>query len=164
MRILIDGYNLIRRVPDLALLDREDLEAGRERLVAELSEYRSAKGHRITVVFDGAGSGRLGASRENIRGISVVYSPAGRSADDILRSMCLGGEADLLVTADREVAQAANSRRITVVEPEGFWGRLEAERMRKLKGLEEEEERPPHRPGRKPSKRRRQDIKRLTRL
>ena len=53
MRILIDGYNLIRRIPELREADRSDLALGRESLLEQLSIYRAEKRHRITVLFDG---------------------------------------------------------------------------------------------------------------
>ena len=36
MWIIVDGYNVIRHWPELARLDRADLESGREALLAEL--------------------------------------------------------------------------------------------------------------------------------
>ena len=53
MWLIVDGYNVIRQWPELAMLDRTELQAGRKALLAELRGYRRAKGHRITVVFDG---------------------------------------------------------------------------------------------------------------
>ncbi|UCF89508.1 MAG: NYN domain-containing protein [bacterium] len=140
MRIVIDGYNLIRRVPELRALDREDLEAGRETLVRELSAYRAGKGHRITVVFDGAESLHLGGGSERVAGISVRYSPRGRSADSIIREMCREGKAEVVVTGDREIVDTAKRWGTTAVSPELFWDRVQEEMYRKLKGEEEEEE------------------------
>jgi hypothetical protein len=55
MRWLIDGYNLIRRDPDLRDREIESLEAGRRALLHLLARaYRDPR-DEFTVVFDGAG-------------------------------------------------------------------------------------------------------------
>lgn len=139
MRIVIDGYNLIRRVPELRVLDRDDLEAGRDGLVQELSTYRAGKGHRIIVVFDGAEALHLGGSRERVAGIAVRYSPRGRSADSVIKEMCRESQADVVVTADREIMDAARRAGVTPVSPDLFWDKVQEEVYRRMKGEEEEE-------------------------
>ena len=58
MPLLIDGHNLIGRLPDLRLDDPQD-EA---KLVARLRVYHARTGKRVTVVFDRGLPG--GRSRE----------------------------------------------------------------------------------------------------
>lgn len=167
MRIVIDGYNLIRRVPELRALDREDLEAGRETLVRELSAYRAGKGHRITVVFDGAESLHLGGGSERVAGISVRYSPRGRSADSMIREMCREGKAEVAVTGDREIVDSVKRWGTTAVSPELFWDRVQEEMYRRFKGEEEEQEegkRGKGEKGRKLSKELRRDRGRIEKL
>ena len=174
MRIIIDGYNLIRRVPELREIDRADLEEARESLLRELSAYRSGKGHRITVVFDGAGSVHLGGSREKVAGITVVYSAQGRSADQAMGEMFRNGQADVAVSADREVAETARRAGVTPVTPEHCWDRVQEEAYRRYKG-EEPEDAPFDSPqgrgrrkksagGRKLSKEQRRDRGRIEKL
>jgi predicted RNA-binding protein with PIN domain len=140
LRILIDGYNLIRRVPELAEADRQDLQEGRDLLISQLAAYRSGKGHRITVVFDGAGSVHLGGSSEKVKGVSVIYAPQGRTADDVIRKMCAEGGADLLVTADRQLLDTALRFEITPMDPHEFWDKVIWEQYSAMKGLTEEDE------------------------
>jgi len=142
MRIVIDGYNLIRLIPELRVLDREDLETGRDGLVRELSSYRAARGHRITVVFDGAGSIHLGGGTVRLAGITVRYSPRGRSADSVIRQMCREGLADVVVSGDREITDVAKKAGVTAVSPERFWDRVMEAAYRRLKGEDEPEEDP----------------------
>ena len=78
MQIIIDGYNLIRRSAFLAELDRQDLEAGREELLQELSPYQTFRRHRITVVFDGREGGYPIERREKRGGLLVIFSGKGR--------------------------------------------------------------------------------------
>ena len=79
MPFLIDGHNLIGRLPDLHLDDPDD-EA---KLVARLRTFCARTGKRVTVVFDYGLPG--GYSRElSGGGVEVVFAPAGRTADGIL--------------------------------------------------------------------------------
>jgi predicted RNA-binding protein with PIN domain len=137
MRILIDGYNLIRRIPDLDKVDRMDLQGGRDALLGQLASYRRGKNHRITVVFDGADAVHLGGSRERIGGISVRYSPRGMSADRVILDSIRKSEADILVSADRELTDAAKRSGVTFVTPEFFWDKVLGEIYRQMKGEEE---------------------------
>jgi hypothetical protein len=111
MRILIDGYNLIRRVPDLKRLERTDMEKARDALVRELSVYRMGKKHRICVVFDGAEAIHLGSGAEKVRGISVRFSPRGSSADQVILEAMRNNEVDVLVSADRELTGDSKERK-----------------------------------------------------
>jgi predicted RNA-binding protein with PIN domain len=140
MRILIDGYNIIRRIPELKEAERIDLEEGRKTLLEELRLYRLGKGHRITVVFDGAEAGRLGGNLEMERGITVRFSPRGSDADRLILEAVRRKEADILVSADRELSDAAVRYDITAVRPELFWDKVQEEIYRRLKGEELEEQ------------------------
>ncbi|MFV1957746.1 MAG: NYN domain-containing protein [bacterium] len=161
MRILVDGYNLIRRIPELALADREDLERGRDALVDALSQYRSGRGHKITVVFDGADSYSQGGGVEKVRGIAVIYSRHGRSADDVIISMCREGNADLLVTADSDLRRKADDSGVPSAHPEFFWDRVQGEIYRMLKGALPEDEEPQHTAGRRRLKKKDRKVKNL---
>ncbi|HDQ44170.1 MAG TPA: NYN domain-containing protein, partial [bacterium] len=51
--ILIDGYNLMHRIPEIRSGMKNDLEGARERLILRLSSYAALHRARLTVVFDG---------------------------------------------------------------------------------------------------------------
>lgn len=157
MRIIVDGYNLIRLIPELAALDRADLAEGRDCLIREISGYRVSKGHRITVVFDAGGSPHLADRSRKEGGVSVVYSGSGRPADDVIVDLCRSGGADLIVTADRGLSERAGREGVEVVAPRLFWERVESERYRQLKGVleEDDEERQISRPRKKLTKKER---------
>src|SRR3989344_3702693 len=74
MHLVIDGYNLIGAMTDLAGMD---LEGIREELITRLLAYKRLKKHRITVVFDGKRSGNLSRSSMNQKGIEVIFSREG---------------------------------------------------------------------------------------
>src|SRR3972149_1591902 len=84
MWVVIDGYNLIRRSPQLHPLDRRDLQEGREALLATLGAYRRLKGHRITVVFDGWEQGGISEQVRLTAGLQVVFSRRGERAGQAL--------------------------------------------------------------------------------
>jgi predicted RNA-binding protein with PIN domain len=145
MWIIVDGYNVIRQWPELAMLDRADLQSGREALLAELRDYRRAKGHRITVVFDGREQGGFSETAGQVGGISVRYSRRGETADAVIaRLTAEGGEGAVVVSSDREVLEAAGRQRATAVSAEEFIERLAASRVVALKGGEEDPR--PHKP------------------
>jgi predicted RNA-binding protein with PIN domain len=144
MWLIIDGYNLIRQWPELAFLDREDLAAGRAGLLEALRTYRQAKGHRITVVFDGVEQGGLSEGREQAAGIAVRYSRRGERADDVIARLVeeRRGEATVVVSSDHEVQAAARRFQASSMDAGDFINRLEAARITRLKGGEGDEERP----------------------
>jgi hypothetical protein len=75
--VLVDGYNVAKTVwPDESLADQ------RERCLSLCEQLARRFGASIAVVFDGADVPGASAPR---RVISVEYSPAGVSADDVLR-------------------------------------------------------------------------------
>lgn len=83
-RIIVDGYNAIRRIPRLTEAEAEGLAQGRFALLMALEEYGARTGFEITVVFDGSGrpaDDHALESRERFAGIDVIYSEKGRSAD-----------------------------------------------------------------------------------
>ncbi len=143
MHIIIDGYNLIRQWPELAMLDRTDLEAGRQALLEELGAYRRAKGHQLTVVFDGQERGGASDALERVAGISVRFSRMGETADAVIARLAAeGGEGTVVVSSDREVMDAARRGGAASISSPEFLARLDASRVAVLKGGEEEEERP----------------------
>src|SRR5437773_11278157 len=81
MRWLIDGYNLIRRDPDLRDREIESLEAGRRALLHLLARaYRDPR-DEFTVVFDGA---RVAGGAPPAGRIRATFSPPPPTADDAL--------------------------------------------------------------------------------
>jgi len=126
MPFLVDGHNLIGRLPDLRLDDPDD-EA---KLVARLRTYCARTRKRITVVFDHGLPG--GRSRELSGGrLEVVFASAGHTADGILRERIrrtLDPRGLTVVTSDRQVIAAAQARGARVMRSEEFASQLSAER------------------------------------
>ncbi len=136
MPLLIDGHNLIGRMPDLSLEDPDDEAA----LVQRLRRYCWRHRRRATVVFDaGIPGGRsLALSSPEVQ---VVFAPAGRTADALLceRIRRARDPAGLIViSSDRSVQAAARARGARVIPAEDFATELIADRKTEL----EEEEKP----------------------
>jgi hypothetical protein len=142
MRIILDGYNVIRQWPELAMLDRADLQSGREALLQALQGYRRSRAHRITVVFDGAEQGGFSETAESVAGITVRYSRRGETADAVIaRLVAEGGAGAVVVSSDRDVAATARRFGAATLPAADFITRLEAGRIAAVKGGEEEERR-----------------------
>lgn len=135
IHIIIDGYNLIRRSPELAGLDRQDLQWGRDALVDLLVAYKKLKPHKITVVFDGTDEPTLYGSRDCAKGIGIVYSHGGESADDVIRRLANKEKAKaLVVSSDREVMTAAELAGATVMDSAAFEDKIAMARYLAVKG------------------------------
>ena len=138
IHIIIDGYNLIRQSPELARLDRQDLQLGRDALVDMLAAYKKLKPHKITVVFDGTAGPSLYGSRDRAKGIAILYSHGGESADDVIRRMAHREKAKaLVVSSDREVMTAAESAGATVMGSAAFEDKIAMARYLAVKGGKE---------------------------
>jgi uncharacterized protein len=106
MRIVIDGYNLLKAMPECRALESLDPEQARERLIALVGRYRWLKGHQVAVVFDGWLEGRPLPRRLHSRGVQVIYSQRGEQADDVIRRMAPQvAHQGVVVTSDRPLAQ-----------------------------------------------------------
>lgn len=84
-RIVVDGYNLIHAMPELARHASIDLERARDGLVGKLAVYRSRRNVRVTVVFDGRGAGAPETRPPG--GVEVVFSRAPQTADAKIKSL-----------------------------------------------------------------------------
>jgi uncharacterized protein len=143
MRIIVDGYNLIRQWPELAMLDRADLQSGREALLRKLQEYQRARRHQIIVVFDGRERGGISGGTERAGGVGVRYSRQGETADQVIARLAAeGGAGAVIVSSDREVQAAARRHGAAPLSADEFMGRIARSRGADLKGGETEEERP----------------------
>ena len=123
MHYLIDGHNLIGRMPDISLDDPQD----EVELVLRLRSWsaRSRK-RRVTVVFDHGLPG--GQDRGLSTGkVNVVFASAGSSADSILLARIHGVKNPreyTLVTSDNVIIDAAGAKRMPVLRSEEFVPKL----------------------------------------
>lgn len=105
-RILIDGYNVIRRKPELKDQEKISMQHGREALLTLLAARYVGRPEGITVVFDGAGTYE---THEQRGAIMVVFSAAGETADACIVRLAqvaqARGEQVTTCTDDQEIRQ-----------------------------------------------------------
>ena len=98
--LVVDGYNVTKRgFGDMSL------EHQRARLVSALGGLAAQSGAEITVVFDGAE--RMVAVPSPPRGVRVLFSRKGQTADDVVRQLVRAeppGRPIVVVSSDKEVA------------------------------------------------------------
>jgi len=116
--VIIDGYNLIKRVPALAarLGGASGLESTRSYLLGRLRAYQATRRRRVVLVLDGPRSGR-----SDFGPVEVYYAP---SADDVICRLAAPGA--LVVTSDLTVAANARQGGADVLSSEDFWSALTA--------------------------------------
>jgi predicted RNA-binding protein with PIN domain len=108
VHIVIDGYNLIRQSPIFSVIERRNLEEGRDALLECLASYKKVKRHSITVVFDGTGAETHMEQRTRWKGIRILFSRPGELADSVIKRIAARErERAIVVTSDREVADFA---------------------------------------------------------
>jgi predicted RNA-binding protein with PIN domain len=122
MPTLIDGHNLIGKLPDIDLADPDD-EA---KLVLKLRTYCARTRRRVTVVFDHGLPG--GKSHElSGGGVDVRFASTTRTADGILRERIRKSKNPrgiTVVTSDRRIITDAEARGARVVRSEDFADQL----------------------------------------
>jgi len=125
IHIIIDGYNLIRRSKYLSSLDLQDIQLGREALIDRLSAYKKIKAHRITVVFDGTRAPDLARQRDRQKGISIIFSRSGESADAVIKKMAVAeNQRALVVSSDLDIVRSASSSGAATISAGDFESKL----------------------------------------
>jgi predicted RNA-binding protein with PIN domain len=83
-RLIIDGYSLMHRDPELKALLGQGLSRAREALIEKVARTATAMADLVTVVFDGQESGR---GTDGHGSIEIVYSPSGQTADTVIERL-----------------------------------------------------------------------------
>lgn len=140
IQLLIDGHNLIPRIPGLSLSQIDD----EEKLVGLLRKYAAQHRAHVVVVFD---SGNLaGRSRElSGGGVEAIFAGSGTIADRILIERIRELKRPQqwkLVSSDRAIQQEARRRRLQVVESAHFAGQLAPTRGSAEQVREDPDEKP----------------------
>ncbi len=128
--ILLDAYNwLLSSVEDPDVPGR-DLEAYRARGLKLLAAFAARSKDRLVAVFDGGKAARelMLPSRDRIEGVDVVFSSAGRTADEeilrLLRAEKRPREVRV-VTSDAALARSARAEGASVVSSQEFAATVE---------------------------------------
>lgn len=141
MRIIVDGYNLIRQSGEFRRFEQRGLEQGRNHLVTMLSSFAGTRRHHITIVFDGWENGSFSEERTRAGGISIIFSRRGEKADDVIRRLANQGGRDItVVTSDRDLAYSVSRSGANVISSRQFEASLTQEHsgLSELKGDEKQ--------------------------
>ncbi len=84
VRILVDGYSLLHKWPEIAPGRPRYSLAAREELIRRLESYQDATGTPVTVIFDGCGSARGTTNASSESAVEVLYSLRGQTADQLI--------------------------------------------------------------------------------
>lgn len=126
MKYLIDGHNLIARLPDISLGDPHD-EAKLVRLLARWRWRHNTPA--VTVVFDPGDFAVHGKRQIRRSGINVRYAPYSSDADTVLLRLIERSRqpAQLtVVSSDREIQSTAQRKGAHTISAEVFAGELTA--------------------------------------
>jgi predicted RNA-binding protein with PIN domain len=98
--LVVDGYNVTKTG-----FGEASLEQQRNRLISSMAAVAAQTGAEVTVVFDGAD--RIVGLPPGPRGVRVLFSKKGETADDLIRRLVRAepaGRTVVVVSSDREVA------------------------------------------------------------
>ncbi|MCA8924069.1 MAG: NYN domain-containing protein [Planctomycetes bacterium] len=118
MAFLVDGFNLLHRVPRLkALLQREGPGPACAALTDVLARWTALGGREVVLVFDGLAAH---GARLTAPGLSVRY--VGSDADPYLRELLSRpGGPYVLVSKDEEITRPARARGYDDLDPGRFF-------------------------------------------
>ena len=106
MSLLIDGFNLIYKFPDLeAMMYYGQLNSARAGLLGKLREYQNIKKISIRVVFDGRKDKSVETTSERVGKIDVYYS-LDYSADHLIKQFIkrdVNPKMTTVVTSDKDI-------------------------------------------------------------
>jgi len=125
MPYLIDGNNLLGAARDVRLaLPRTERE-----MIRALSRFAGRRRGRLTIVFDGPPGSRQGGAAGPAAGVKVIYSGAGRTADDVIMGIAERSRTPrdiVLVTSDRALRSRARDLGCRLMGCAEFAARLSA--------------------------------------
>lgn len=121
--LIVDGYNVLRsgaRYQNMRLTtpDYEDdfYNQARERLINDVASFAGTE-YRATVVFDAADNAFSTGTQQRIGGVRVVFSPAGKSADEIIEKLAHEARKKdlevLVVSSDASIQETVFAGRVT---------------------------------------------------
>jgi predicted RNA-binding protein with PIN domain len=129
--LIVDGYNVIGRIPALRQKKAESLEAARTALAHLVAAWRSGHGgHDCLIVFDGKDS--AGVSGTVIGGVRCLFTRTKVEADDeIIRAVRDGGGSGITVVSDDNYVGNNCRAHGAAVRPASFFEEAETGRAAK---------------------------------
>jgi len=102
--LIIDGYNIIHKWPDLVKAKLKNIEFAREKFNTIIQKYSDFKGIKITIVYDGQGKERSN-TKDNPE---IVFSKSTETADSIIEYLVQNHDnpKEILVATDDNVQRS----------------------------------------------------------
>ena len=139
-KFLIDGNNLMGKIPELKNISKEQKQLSRERLAAMLDRYFAGKKVKAVLYFDGFAGPAI-----NTSSLSIHYSNS-RTADDLIRHdiECAKNPKLLtVVSSDNSIASFARACSCEIIKSEKMRGELSKKETNieaeKIKAISNEE-------------------------
>lgn len=125
---LVDGYNVIHKVPALARLLRSDRdEEAREQLREACVRFALRRRMRVLLVFDGSTAVRARAPHSTA-GVEIIYATGARKADGWIleraERLVKERQSVVVVTEDRGIKNALPAKARTLAV-RAFWAAIE---------------------------------------
>ncbi|OQX83582.1 hypothetical protein B6D60_10310 [candidate division KSB1 bacterium 4484_87] len=127
---LIDGYNVIHKIPELKNALEINLEKARNLLIHRILNYLTTKKIEITLVFDGDDVGYVGNPYERRKKLHIYYSHAPEKADPVIKRILREKATStqlILVTEDREIINFGKNMGVKNILPSQFYSLLRKE-------------------------------------
>ncbi len=138
MPIIIDGHNLLHSIRKL----NEDLESISDvQLCRVISRYLKLIREKGEIVFDGTGP-KDKSGFDNISNLEVIFAGRATDADTVIEHKIRLNTAPKrlkIVSSDRRLRKAAQTRKATALKSEAFWAVLEKQLSRKRPAKEPKE-------------------------
>ncbi|MBU1100890.1 MAG: NYN domain-containing protein [Bacteroidetes bacterium] len=114
---LIDGNNLIGKMPELWELQKKDKQSSREKLAYKVDNYFISKSPNAKIFFDGYGAESIPTSK-----IRLQYCDKRTADDDIKTEIMRSNNPKLLavISSDYSVMQFAQKSSCKVIKSEDF--------------------------------------------
>lgn len=121
--VIVDGYNVIHAVPELAQHMDRSLQSAREALVMFCQEYLARRGdvRRLSVVFDGRDVAASGSHAQHRGNVTVFFTRKPEEADRrIVRLIEAERGRCVVVSNDNELCNNARAFRAGVLSTQEF--------------------------------------------
>lgn len=130
MHYIIDGHNLIAKIPDISLNDPND----EVELILRLKSWAAASPKRkVTVYFDGGLPGGI-EQRLSTSDIKVIFAPEGKTADSLIikhiRKINNPPEFTL-VTSDQQIIAVAENCCLRHLRSEAFTAKMGQDKQKR---------------------------------
>lgn len=114
--LIIDGYNVIRSTqPYLELAQNDNWDHARDALLNDVAMLVNGE-IEVTVVFDGTSNPQSQGTPEKHLGMTVIFSPFGKTADTVIEKMARlareRGDSVEVVTSDAQTQWAVMGQRV----------------------------------------------------